>query len=91
MQYPFNLIKAYKTHEITRAEFCRKYAALQGYNDEVRGYANNTGTYATYRGRTAKIDGNFLVWQESNGQQHSARSFKELKIKIDILEIKEAA
>lgn len=91
MQYPFNLIKAYKNYEITRAEFCRKYAAMQGFNDEVKGYATQSGTYATYRGRTAKIEGNFLVWQESNGQQHSARTFKELKIKIDILEIKAAA
>lgn len=90
MNYPVNLVKAYKAHEISRAEFCRRYAAMQGFSDEVKGYATQSGTYVTYRGRTAKIEGNFLVWQE-NGQQYTARSFKELKIKIDILEIKVAA
>lgn len=90
MKYPIELIKAYKAHKISRAEFCRQYAALQGYNGDVKGYGDITGIYVTYRGRTAKIEGNFLTWQE-NGQQFSARSFKELKIKIDILEIKAAA
>ena len=89
MNYPINLVKAYKAREISRAEFCRRYAALQGYNDTVKGYGNAAGIFVEYRNRHAKINGDVIVWQE-NGQQYTARSFKELKIKIDILEIKAA-
>ena len=90
MNYPINLIRAYKAHEISRAEFCRRYAALQGFDDTVKGSGDYNGIYLEYRGRKAKIDGALLVWQE-NGQQYTARSFKELKIRIDMLEIKAAA
>ena len=89
MNYPINLVRAYKAREISRAEFCRRYAALQGYNDTVKGYGNDAGIFLEYRNRRAKINGDVIVWQE-NGQQYTARSFKELKIKIDILEIKAA-
>ena len=89
MNYPLNLVRAYKAREISRAEFCRRYAALQGYNDTVKGYGNDAGIFLEYRNRHAKINGDVIVWQE-NDQQYTARSFKELKIKIDILEIKAA-
>ena len=89
MNYPINLVRAYKAREISRAEFCRRYAALQGYNDTVKGYGNDAGIFLEYRNRRAKINGDVIIWQE-NGQQYTARSFKELKIKIDILEIKAA-
>ena len=89
MNYPINLVRAYKAREISRAEFCRRYAALQGYNDTVKGYGNDAGIFLEYRNRHAKINGDVIVWQE-NGQQYTACSFKELKIKIDILEIKAA-
>lgn len=84
MKYPLALIKAYNTHEINRAEFCRRYAAIQGYNG-LRGYANASGVYVEYRKRHAKIDGGVITWWE-NEQQYTARSYKEFKIKIDILE-----
>ena len=89
MNYPINLVKAYKAREISRAEFCRRYAALQGYNDTVKGYGNDAGIFLEYRNRHAKINGDVIVWQE-NDQQYTARSVKELKIKSDILEIKAA-
>lgn len=88
MNYPIYMIKAYKAHKISRAEFCGRYAALQGYNGIVKGYAKLAGVFVEYRGWRGKIDGDVITWQD-NGQQHTARSFKEFKIKIDIIEIKE--
>lgn len=85
--YPFQIITDYRAGKISRAEFCERYAALQGYNGSVKGYANHAGVFVEYRNRRGKIDGDVITWQE-NGQQHTARSFKEFKIKIDILEIK---
>ena len=88
--YPIELITKFKNHEITRADFCRQYAAMQGFSDEVKGYADQTGIYTTYRGRTAVIKHGLLIWRE-NGRIESAESIKELKIKIDIAELKAAA
>lgn len=90
MNYPINLVKAYKAQEISRADFCRYYAVLQGYNGAVKGYTNDAGVFVEYRNRHAKINGDVITWQE-NGQQQVAHTIKELKIKIDILEIKAAA
>ena len=85
-----NLVNAYKSQEISRGEFCRRFAAMQGYNDAVKGFANNAGVFIEYRGRRAQINGFLISWLE-NGRLCIARSFKEFKIKIDILKIKAAA
>lgn len=89
MNYPIALIKAYKEHEISHAEFSRRYAALQGFDDTVKGYGNNHGTFITYRGRTARITNGLLVWSE-NHKTHKAKTIKELKIKVDYYEQQEA-
>ncbi|NCB47848.1 hypothetical protein EOM81_12655 [bacterium] len=89
MNYPINLIKAYKAHEISRAELCRRYAALQGFDDTVRGYRNKYGTFITYRGRTARITNGLLVWSETQ-KMHKAKTIKEMKIKVDFYEQQEA-
>jgi hypothetical protein len=88
MNYPINLIQAYKAHEISRAELCRRYAALQGFDDTVKGYGNNHGIFITYRGRTARITNDLLVWSE-NQKTHKAKTIKELKIKVDYYEQQE--
>lgn len=90
MTYPINLISSYREKKITRGEFCEKYAILQGFSDEVKGYSNTAGTFATYRGRTARVDGDAITWRE-NGKQQTARSFKEFKVRIDIEELKAVA
>ena len=91
MNYPINLIKAYKRREISRAEFCHEWAKLQGFDDTVKGHGNIHGTFITYRGRTAKITNCLLVWSEThkihNKKQiyaHTAKSIREMKTKIDI-------
>jgi hypothetical protein len=85
MNYPINLVKAYKAHEISRAELCRRYAALQGFDNTVKGYGNKHGTFITYRGRTARITNGLLVWGE-NHKTHTAKTIKEMKIKVDYYE-----
>lgn len=86
MEYPINLINSYRNHEITRDEFEKSLAAMQGFNNTVGGYFNPSGSFITYRGRAAKIKGNTLEWLESNGEPKKANSIREFKIKIDILE-----
>lgn len=90
MDFPLDLIRSYKAGKITRSEFCRRYAAMQGHNDSVTGYSNDDGVFLGYRGRYAQTDGHLISWVE-NYQQYTARTIKEFKIKIDILEIKAAA
>ena len=85
MNYPINLVRAYKAREISRTEFCRRYAALQGFDDTVKGYGNKRGIFITYRGRTARITNGLLVWGE-NQKTHTAKTIKELKIKVDYYE-----
>ena len=89
MNYPIQIITNYRAGKISRQQFCHEWAKLQGFDDTVKGYGNDAGIFLEYRNRHAKINGDVIVWQE-NGQQYTARSFKELKIKIDILEIKAA-
>ena len=89
MNYPIQIITNYRAGKISRQQFCHEWAKLQGFCDTVKGYGNDAGIFLEYRNRHAKINGDVIVWQE-NGQQYTARSFKELKIKIDILEIKAA-
>lgn len=86
MNYPIELIKAFKAGTISRADFCRRYAALQGFNNDAKGSADAGGVYITYRGRTANIDGKLIKWIEGN-QQQTASSVKELKIKVDAAEL----
>jgi hypothetical protein len=89
MNYPIDLVKAYKAHEITRHQFCHAWAQLQGFDDTVKGYANNSGIFITYRGRTARITNGLLVWSE-NQKIHKAKTIKEIKIKVDYYEQQEA-
>ena len=84
------LFRKYGRREITRDEFCRQLAKAQGFNYHVRGTADACGQFIEYRGRTITIYSDHLAWNE-NGHAATARSLKELKIKIDIAEIKAAA
>ena len=87
----FNLITNYRAGKINRQQFCHEWAKLQGFDDTVKGYGNKHGTFITYRGRTAKIANRLLVWNETHTihtkkqiYAHTAKSIREMKIKIDI-------
>lgn len=84
----FNLITKRRNGEITRQQFCHAWAQLQGFDDTVKGYGNKHGIFITYRGRTARITNGLLVWGEN--KTHTAKTIKELKIKIDYYELQEA-
>src|SRR5574344_1685812 len=83
--YPNALLAAYRYGNIDRRQFCHAWAQLQGFDDTVKGYGNNHGTCITYRGRNARITNGLLVWGE-NHKTHTAKTIKELKIKIDYYE-----
>lgn len=84
-----NISTSYRAGKITRQQFCHAWAQLQGFDDTVKGYGNKHGTFITYRGRTARITNGFLVWGEAK-KIHTAKTIKELKIKIDYYEQQEA-
>ena len=77
------IITKRRNGEITRQQFCHAWAQLQGFDDTVKGYGNKHGTFITYRGRTARITNDLLVWVE-NYKTHIAKSIREMKNKIDI-------
>ena len=79
----FNLITNYRAGKINHQKFCHAWAELQGFDDTVKGYGNKHGTFITYRGRTARITNDLLVWVE-NQKTHTAKTIHEMKIKIDI-------
>lgn len=79
------IITSYRAGKITRQQFCHAWAQLQGFDDTVKGYGNNHGTFITYRGRTARITNGLLVWGE-NQKIHKAKTIKEMKIKVDYYE-----
>lgn len=79
----FNLITNYRAGKINQPQFCHAWAQLQGFDDTVKGYGNKHGTFITYRGRTAKIINNLLVWDE-NHKTYTAKTIREMKTKIDI-------
>lgn len=85
MAYQKELIQAYRSGQISRIEFCHRWAQSQGFDDTVKGYGNKYGTFITYRGRTARIQNGALVWSE-NHNTHSARAIPEMKTKIDLIE-----
>lgn len=61
MNYPKNLIDSYRSGEITRAQFTERWAELQGIEAHAKGYADESGTFATYRGATAQLkDGGYF-------------------------------
>lgn len=80
-----NIITSYRGGKITRQQFCHAWAQLQGFDDTVKGYGNNHGTFITYRGRTARITNGLLVWDD-NRKTHTAKTIKEMKIKVDYYE-----
>lgn len=81
-----NLIKRVQSGEITRAEFCHRLAKKQGFNDIVKGYADQFGNYIRYRGITANVIDGVIVWYRGEKKQ-TARSIKEMKIKMDYSEM----
>jgi hypothetical protein len=83
--YPIRIITSYRAGKITRQQFCNAWAKLQGFDDTVKGYGNKYGTFITYRGRTARITNGLLVWGE-NHKTHTAKTIKEMKIKVDYYE-----
>ena len=82
-EYPLGLITNYRAGNITRQQFCHEWAKLQGFDDTVKGYGNKHGTFITYRGRTARITNDLLVWVE-NHKTHTAKTIRAMKNKIDI-------
>ena len=78
----FNLITNYRAGKINHQQFCHAWAELQGFDDTVKGYGNKHGTFITYRGRTARITNDLLVWFENT--RHTAKSIRDMKTKIDI-------
>ena len=77
------IITKRRNGEITRQQFCHAWAQLQGFDDTVKGYGNKHGTFITYRGRTARITNDLLVWVENHKTQ-TAKKIREMKNKIDI-------
>ena len=77
------IITKRRNGEITRQQFCHAWAQLQGFDDTVKGYGNKHGTFITYRGRTARITNDLLVWVENHKTQ-TAKTIREMKNKIDI-------
>ena len=77
------IITTRRNGEITRQQFCHAWARLQGFDDTVKGYGNKSGVYMTYRGRTARITNDLLVWVENHKTQ-TAKKIREMKNKIDI-------
>lgn len=90
MTYPMDLINQLRERKTNRETFCRQYAALQGFDNTAKGYSNRHGTFIEYRGRNAKVVNGRLVWYEHN-QRFTAATVKEMKIRIDIEEIKAGA
>ena len=76
------IITKRRNGEITRQQFCHAWAQLQGFDDTVKGYGNKHGIFITYRGRTARITNDLLVWVEN--ARHTAKTIHEMKTKIDI-------
>ena len=89
MIFPKKLFESFKKNEITRADFCKKLAAMQGFNNDVKGIADNSGVFLQYRGREINMTNNLLIWRE-RGRLFCAESIKEMKIKIDTIELKAA-
>ena len=85
----FNLITKRRNGEITRQQFCHEWAKLQGFNNDVKGIADNSGVFLQYRGREINMTNNLLIWRE-RGRLFCAESIKEMKIKIDTIELKAA-
>ena len=77
------IITKRRNGEITRQQFCHAWAQLQGFDDTVKGHGNKYGTFITYRGRTARITNDLLVWVE-NRKTYTAKTIHEMKTKIDI-------
>lgn len=83
MIYPIALINSYSAGKISRETFTRRWAKAQGFNGTIKAYSNGAGTFAEYRGRTARLNKGVLIWQE-RGREMVAHSFKEYKIKVDM-------
>ena len=81
----FNLITKKRNGELSRQQFCHAWAKLQGYNDAVKGFGNKHGTYLLYRGRSIQLINEHFTWRESE-EVYSAKTVRELKIKIDCYE-----
>ena len=77
------IITKRRNGEITRQQFCHAWSQLQGFDDTVKGYANKHCIFMQYRGRTARITNDLLVWVENHKTQ-TANTIHEMKTKIDI-------
>ena len=63
--FPHELFKAYADKKITRTHFTVVFSEWQkkhGMNFDCKGSGDRNGVYVTYRGVTAAIKGNSLVW-----------------------------
>ena len=86
MNYPIQIITNYRAGKISRQQFQQQFSDWQkshGINYDCKGYADKSGVYMTYRGRTARITNDLLVWVENHKTQ-TAKKIREMKNKIDI-------
>ena len=80
--FPRGLFEAYADGKITRAHFEAEFSAWQkahGMNFGCKGTGDRNGVYVTYRGVTATIRGDRLVW--CMGVKPAGKRFKRLDIR----------
>ena len=81
-EFPHRLFEAYAEKRITRSEFMVRFSAWQkarGIDYGCRGTADKAGTYVTYRGLTATLRGDRLMW--CAGVKPAGRRCKRLDIR----------
>ena len=79
--YPLALVKNYSAGEITRQAFIHAFSSWQkkhGINFDCKGYADKSGVFIQYRGRTARITNGLLCWENK-----TANSVFEFRRKVD--------
>ena len=90
LDYPTNIIEAFKTNKISRLEFKKQYRDWQlarGIDYACRGKADQHGTYLFYRGITGTIRGGVIYFHlEHKYGIHSewTESIDEFCRKVDI-------
>lgn len=98
--FPRSLFKAYAEGKLTRNAFELYFSEWQkrhGANFDCKGSADSKGVYVHYRGKTATIQGNVLVWCGIKPawfgrkllDRQSSRSVFEFRRKVDFALLKE--
>lgn len=99
--FPRSLCEAYAEGKLEKNAFVSQFRYWQkrnGVNFDCKGSADRSGVYVHYRGKTATIQGNILVWCDGVrlswfGKKHSdlysAKSVFEFCRKVDFTLLKE--